>query len=335
MAHKTYGIDFGTSAIKIYKKGKGIILSERNVVSTVGKEKRPIAIGEKAYEMYEKEPPSIHVSFPLNHGVIAHMKDMIALWNYMNDHVTGKRKQKHQEYYLSVPADITEVEKQAFSQIVSEGDFKPKRVYLIDKPVANVYGLGLNLDRVHGICVLDIGADTTECTILSMGGIVVSKLLPHGGNYFDTFIRDYLRKEYNFVIGNRTAEQAKKEIISADGRELSTIVAGRDVLRGLPGERELHSQEVCPYIQGVFTEIAAELQSMIEHIPPEISTEIIEEGVYLTGGSSRIPGLGKLIHAATGIRINLAQNPQETVVRGLGYLSEHPKTAAKHALMIR
>ncbi len=335
MAHKTYGIDFGTSTIKIYKKGRGVILSERNVVSTVGKDKRPIAIGEKAYEMYEKEPPSIHVSFPLSHGVIAHMQDMIALWNYMNNHVTGKKKQKHQEYYLSVPADITEVEKKAFSQIVSDGESKPKKVFLIDKPVANAYGLGLNIEKAHGICVIDIGADTTECTVLSGGGIVVSRLLPYGGSCFDEFIRDYLRKQYNFVIGNRSAEQVKKQIVSADGREASTTVVGRDVLRGLPGELIIHSGEIYPYIQGVFKEIATAVQTMIEHTPPEISTEIIHEGIYLTGGSSKIPALGQIIHAATGIRINMVKEPQISVVKGLGYLSEHPKIAAKHAAMIR
>lgn len=335
MAHKTYGIDFGTGTIKIYKKGQGIILLERNVVSTVGKEKRPIAIGEEAYEMYEKEPPSIHVSFPLNHGVIAHMQDMIALWNFMNEHVTGKKKLKHQEYYIAVPADITEVEKQAYFQIVSDGDSKPKRVSLIDKPVATVYGLDIDLESVQGICIVDMGADTTEFTILSLGGIVVTKLLPYGGNYFDTFIRDYMRKQHNFVIGNRTAEQIKKQIISAVPQERSMKAIGRDVLRGLPREMEIHSQEIFPHVEEVFIQIAAAIQSMIEHIPPEISTEIMQKGIYLTGGSSQIAGLEQLIGNMAGVKVNMVPKPQETVVKGLGYLSEHPKIAAKHAVIIR
>ncbi|MDO4166607.1 MAG: rod shape-determining protein [Eubacteriales bacterium] len=335
MAHKTYGIDFGTSTIKIYKKGQGIILLERNVVSTVGKEKRPIAIGEDAYEMYEKQPPSIHVSFPLHHGVIAHMKDMIALWNFMNDHVTGKKKQKHQEYYIAVPADITEVEKQAYSQIVMDGDSKPKRVYLIDKPVATAYGLNLELETAQGIAIVDMGADTTECTILSQGGIVVTKLLPYGGNYFDTFIRDYMRKNHNFVIGNRTAEQVKKQIISAVPQDRSVKVVGRDVLRGLPGEMEIHSREIFPHVESVFVQIATAIQSMIEHIPPEISSEIMQNGIYLTGGSSQIAGVEKLLEQTAGVKVNMVSGPQETVVKGLGYLSEHPKIAGKHAVMIR
>lgn len=335
MAHKTYGIDFGTSTIKIYKKGQGIILSERNVVSTVGKEKRPIAIGETAYEMYEKQPPSIHVSFPLHHGVIAHLQDMIALWNFMNENVTGKKKQKHQEYYIAVPADITEVEKQAYSQIVTDGNSKPRKVCLIDKPVAAVYGLGMDLDSAQGICVVDLGADTTELTILSQGGIVVTKLLPYGGNYFDNCIRDYMRKKHNFIIGNRTAEQIKRNIISAEPSDKSFRAIGRNVLRGLPDEREIHSQEIFPLIENVFLQIATSIQSVIEHIPPEISTEIRQNGIYLIGGSSQIAGIDKLIQQTSGIHVNLVSKPQETVVQGLGYLSEHPKLAARYAVTIR
>ncbi|MDE6851251.1 MAG: rod shape-determining protein, partial [Lachnospiraceae bacterium] len=328
-------IDFGTSTIKIYKKGQGIILLERNVVSTVGKEKRPIAIGEDAYEMYEKQPPSIHVSFPLHHGVIAHLQDMIALWNFMNENVTGKKKQKHQEYYIAVPADITEVEKQAYSQIVTDGDSKPRKVCLIDKPVAAIYGMGMDLERIQGACIVDMGADTTELTILSQGGIVVTKLLPYGGNYFDTTIRDYLRKQYNFMIGNRTAEQVKKAVISAVPSERSYQASGRNVLRGLPDEIEIHSQEILPLTKGVFVQIATAIQSVIEHIPPEISTEIKQDGIYLTGGSSQITGIDHLIQEIAGVRVNLVSKPQETVVQGLGYLAEHPKLAARYAVTIR
>lgn len=335
MAHKTYGIDFGTSTIKIYKKGQGIILLERNVVSTVGKEKRPIAIGEDAYEMYEKQPPSIHVSFPLHHGVIAHLQDMIALWNYMNENVTGKKKQKHQEYYIAVPADITEVEKQAYSQIVTDGDSKPRKVCLIDKPVATIYGLGMDLESIQGSCIVDLGADTTELTILSQGGIVVTKLLPYGGNYFDIAIRDYLRKQYNFMIGNRTAEQVKKAIISAIPADRCYKASGRNVLRGLPDEMEIHSQEIYPLVQGVFTQIATSIQSVIEHTPPEISTEIKQNGIYLTGGSSQITGIDRLIQEIAGVKVNLVSKPQETVVQGLGYLAEHPKLAARYTMTIR
>lgn len=335
MAQKTYGIDFGTGTIKIYKKGKGIILLERNVVSTIGKEKKPIAIGETAYEMYEKEPPSIHVSFPLSHGVIAHMKDMIALWDYMNMTLSGKKKIKGCEYYLAVPADITDVKKKAYSQIISEGETKPKRVFLVDKPVANVYGLGINLEKARGILLVDVGADTTEITVLSLGGIVVTKLLPYGGNDLDNTIRNYIRKEYNFLIGNRTAEQVKKELVAAVPMEKIMQVVGRDMLKGLPGEITLTSGQISPLVTDFFAEIAVQTRSMLEHTPPEISTDIRERGIYLTGGSSRIQGLSQLIEQETSVRVNLAAKPQETAVSGLGYLSEHSKIASKYVTLMK
>ncbi|HBA97355.1 MAG TPA: rod shape-determining protein, partial [Lachnospiraceae bacterium] len=137
-----------------YKKGQGIILLERTVVSTVGSEKRPVAIGEQAYEMFEKEPPSIHVSFPLSHGVIADMHDMTALWNFMLSALSGRRKLKGGNFYLAVPADITKVEKHAYSRIISEGECKPKHIFLIDKPVADAYGLGLDVERSQGILIV-------------------------------------------------------------------------------------------------------------------------------------------------------------------------------------
>lgn len=335
MTQKTYGIDFGTSTIKVYKKGKGIVLLERNVVATVGKENRPVAIGEKAYEMYEKVPPSIHVSFPLSHGVVAQMQDMIALWNFMNEKVSGKKKNNGCEYYIAVPADITEVEKNAYSRIVSEGTTKPKRVFLIDKPIANAYGLGLDIEKAHGILIVDIGADTTEISVLSLGGIVVAQMLPYGGNYFDNCIRNYIRKEYNFVVGRRTAEQVKKSLVTAFPHEGAIQVAGRDVLRGLPGELQIQAENIYPLVQDVFQIIVSSVQSMLEHTPPEISSEIIRDGIYLTGGSSCIHGLDQLIANETGLKVNTTQNAQKTTVTGLGFLAEHPKTASKHAVMIK
>ncbi len=335
MAQKTYGIDFGTSTIKVYKKGKGIILLERNVVSTVGKENRPVAIGEEAYDMYEKVPPSIHVSFPLSHGVIANMQDMIALWNFMVARVSGKRKLKGGEFYIAVPADITEVEKAAYSRIITEGESKPKRISLIDKPIADAYGLGLDVEKSHGILIVNIGADTTEISILSLGGIVVSKLLPYGGNYFDNEIVNYVRKQYNFVIGRKTAEQIKRSLISVAPSEEKVRITGSDIVKGLPGEIQINSLEVNPLVKDVYFKITSEIHSMLEHTPPEISHEIKNNGIYLTGASSWIRGLDQLIANDMYLKVNTTKNAQKTVVTGLGYLAEHPKTAAKYAVVLK
>ncbi len=334
MAQKTYGIDFGTSTIKVYKKGQGIILLERNVVSTVGKENKPVAIGEKAYEMYEKAPPSIHVSFPLQHGVIAQMQDMVALWNFMASKITGNRKMKGGEFYIAVPADITEVEKQAYSHVIEESDYKPRRIHLIDKPIADAYGLGLDVQKSNGILIVNIGADTTEISILSLGGIVVTKLLPYGGNYFDTQIISYIRKQYNYIIGKKTAEQIKKSLISVFPTEQKLEIVGRDVLKGLPGEIQISSKEIHPGFSDTFDTIASSVRSMLEHTPPEISQEIIKKGLYLTGASSWIDGIDRLIADELNINVNTTKEAQKTVISGLGYLMDNPRLAAGYAVRL-
>lgn len=332
MAKKIFGIDFGTSAIKVYKKGDGIILLERTAVSTVGKEKKPIAIGEKSYEMYEKAPPSIHVSLPLSRGVVAHMDDMVALWNFMGHKISGKKKMSRCQFFLAVPADITEVEKNAYSRIITRSDSKPQKVCLIDKPIADAYGLGLDVEKSRGILIVNLGADTTEISILSLGGIVVSRLLPYGGNDFDRAIQNYVRKEYNFVIGLKTAEYIKKELVSTSRIDNTVSVVGRDVLKGLPGEIMVSSKEIYPLTKDIFFKIAAEIRSMIERTPPEISTEILHNGIYLTGGTSLIEGLDQFLANEVNIRVNTTNSAQKTVVSGIGYLSEHPKVAARYAV---
>lgn len=330
MAQKTYGIDFGTGTIKVYRKGQGIVMLERNVVSTVGKEKKPVAIGEKAFEMFEKAPPSITVTFPMKHGVISSMQEMAALWDFLYNKLNKHHKKKGADLFIAVPSDITDVEKQSYTRIVTEGESKPKKITLIDKPVADAYGLGINVEKISGILVVNIGSDTTEVSILSHGGIIVSKLLPYGGNYFDNQIINYIRKEYNFVIGKKTAEQVKKKLVSAFPTDDKMEFIGRDMVKGLPRTLTISSSEIHPKTYDVFETIANAIQSMLEHTPPEISHEIKERGLYLTGGSSWIRGIDRFLADETYIKVNTTDKAQETVIRGLGYLTEHPRLAAKY-----
>ena len=337
MAHKTYGIDFGTGTVKVYKKSEGIILNERTVVATVGKgaAQRPVAIGDKAYEMFEKVPPNIKVSFPLENGVISQMGDMISLWNFVLEKISGRRKAKNADFYIAVPADIREVDKNAYSRVVSESECKPHKVFLIHKPVADALGLDLDVENARGIMIVNVGAETTEISVLSLGGIVVSKLLPYGGNYFDEQIINYIRKEYNFVIGRKSAEQIKKTLVSAVPVDEKVTVVGRNVVKGLPGEVTVASSEIFPLVQGVFLSISAAVRSMLERTPPEIASEIAERGIYLTGGSSWIRGMDQLVANETRYKINTTKHAQRTVVTGLGYLAEHPKLAARYSIPLK
>ncbi len=334
MAHKTYGIDFGTGTVKVYKRSEGIILNERTVVATVGKgeEQRPIAIGDQAYEMFEKVPPNIHVSFPMENGVIAQMGDMTALWSFMMHKISPKKKLKNMDFYISVPADIREVDQNAYSKVVSEGDWNPRRVCLVYKPVADALGLNLDLGRARGVMIVNIGADTTEISVLSMGGLVTSKLLPYGGNHFDEQIMNYIRKERNFIIGRKSAEQLKKTLVSAVPVNARARVVGRNIVKGLPGEVTVGSEEIFPLVQGVFYSICTSIQSILEHTPPEIASEISERGIYLTGASSWLPGIDQLIANKTRHRVNTTKYAQRTVITGLGYLTEHPRAASRYCI---
>ncbi|MCR5586909.1 MAG: rod shape-determining protein [Lachnospiraceae bacterium] len=336
MAQKVYGIDFGTGTIKIYRKKDGIIMNEHNVIATVGKneDKRPIAMGDRAYEMFEKSPDSIHVNFPMKNGAVADLDDMIKLWDFMAEKVSGTPKLKGSEFYIAVPADFSEVDKRAFKQVVTEGQGKPKNVKLIDKPICDVLGLGIDLDSSSGILVVNMGADTTEISILASGGIIVTKLLPFGGNYFDMQILNYVRKNYNFVIGRRTAENLKKVLVSATNDEKEVTAFGRNVLTGLPGEIKISSSEIYPFISNVISDIAVQTKSIFEHTPPEITHSIKENGIYLTGGSSWVSGMDQFLANETMIKVNSTKHAQRTVISGLGVLVENPKIAQKYALSL-
>jgi rod shape-determining protein MreB len=245
---------------------------------------------------------------------------MVALWNYMGQKISGKKKLNRCQFYIAVPADITEVEKQAYSKIVTKAESKPPKICLIDKPVADAYGLGLDVEKSHGILIVNLGADTTEVSILSLGGIVVSKLIPYGGNDFDRAIQNYVRKEYNFIIGLKTAEQAKIDLISTVATDQTVTVVGPDVLKGLP------------LIKDIFYSLATQIRSMLERTPPEISSEIVHNGIYLTGGTSFIDGIDQFFANEVNVRVNTTKSAQKTVVAGIGYLSEHPKVAARYAV---
>lgn len=337
MAHKTYGIDFGTGTVKVYKRSEGIILNERTVVATVGKgaAQHPIAIGDKAYEMFEKVPPNIRVTFPMENGVIAQMGDMISLWNFMMTKISGKKKVKNPDFYIAVPADIREVDQNAYSKAVLGGECNPHKVCLIHKPIADALGLNLDVDKSRGIMIVNIGADTTEISVLSLGGIVVSKLLPYGGKYFDEQIINYIRKERNFVIGRKSAEQLKKALVSAVPSDENATVVGRNIVKGLPGEVTVASGEIFPLVKGVFYTISAAVRSMLERTPPEIAAQIAKDGIYLTGGSSWLRGMDQLVANETRYRINTTRHAQRTVITGLGYLTEHPKLAVKYSIPLK
>jgi rod shape-determining protein MreB len=326
MASKTYGIDFGTSTIKIYQKNDGIILDEKNIIA-IANRKHMIAAGNEAFEMYEKAPDNIQVTYPVKNGVIADIANMLDLLNFMLRKINkNKSKFPSAEFIVATPSDITEVEKRAFFDLVASSIAKAKNIKIVDKPIADAIGAGLDVTNARGVMIVNIGADTTEVSIMSLGGIVISKLIPIGGNRFDESIKSYVKKNYNLVIGDKTSENIKKKLASAFDMEVQYMkVYGRNVVTGLPTQVEISSAMVYESIVEYLYTIIDAIKIILERTPPEISSDIIDSGIYVTGGSASIYGLDKLIGKETDLKINICEDATNTVVNGLGKIIEDRK----------
>lgn len=325
MASKTYGIDFGTSTIKIFRKGQGIVLNERNVIAIADRD-RIIASGDEAYEMYEKAPANIKVTYPVRSGVIADVGNMMALLSQFMYKISGLKKPGSADYIVATPTDITEVERRSFYDLIASSNIKSGHIKIVEKPIADALGAGLDIMTARGVMVVDIGADTTEVSILSLGGIVLSKLIPVGGNKLDEAIKGIVKRQYNLYIGDKTAENVKKKLACAlPSLKASVKVYGRDVVNGLPTETEISSKTVYEAISEYLYTIIDAIRIILERTPPEISSDIIDSGIYITGGSARIFGLDELLHKETDLKINICENPAETVALGLGRIMEESR----------
>ena len=229
-----YGVDIGTSNFKMCCKDKEDILNEKNIIAIANK-KDLLAFGDEAYEMYEKAPENIEVSFPVKFGVIADIENMQTLLLSFFNKINGDKKAPgNTDFYIAVPTDVTEVEKRAFYELVADSKVKAKNIYIVDKPVADAIGAGLDVTKSRGIMIVNIGAETTEISVLSLGGIVISKSVKIGGNKLDDSIISNVRKVYNLVIGSKTAEGLKKELGSAvKAEEHFAVMSFQDFLSAL------------------------------------------------------------------------------------------------------
>ncbi len=312
----SYGIDLGTGNLKIYNKNAGKIVIEKNTIALVNRDEI-YAYGDEAYSMYEKAPDAIRVTFPVSGGVIAdynNMQIMIQdiLERSSHSHVRGS------DFVVAVPTDITEVEKKAFFDLFYKSRMKPKNVLLCDKPIADGIGLGLDVNEPTGVMVVDIGADTTEISVISLGGLVLSDLLHFGGNRLDESIISHVKKKFNLVIGRKTACQLKEEIGSALPDINGTLaVVGLDVVSGLPVEIKIDASVVYEAMKDNLSSICSAIKMILEKTPPEVSKDIIHSGIYLTGGGSKVKRLDRLFTDITNISVNTCEFPEETVVRGL------------------
>lgn len=325
MSTNVYGIDLGTCNLKIFCKSTGKVINEKNTIAIVNKNQL-YAFGNDAYAMYEKAPDSIQVSFPVVNGVIAdynNMQNMIGevLEKHVKNHI------KNAEFIVAVPTDITEVEKKAFFDLFYKSRFKPKNVLLCEKPIADAVGLQLDVNSPTGFMIVNIGADTTEISVISLGGLVLSDLLHFGGKRIDESIISHLKRNFSLVIGQKTAMYLKETLGCAlpEKEETFASIVGRDVVSGLPIEMDISSAVIYEAIKDNLSSICNSIKMILEKTPPELARDIIHSGIYITGGSSKIRRMDELFANITNIRVNTCELPEESAVRGLNKIVSDEK----------
>lgn len=315
MAYNVFGIDLGTNNIKIYSRNDDNILVEKNMIAIENKNTL-FAYGDSAFEMYEKAPANIQISYPLSNGVIADIKNMETLVRYfIGDLMKGSLKPA--DYYIAVPTDVTEVEKRAFYDLVKDAGVKAKKIMVVEKAVADGLGLDIDVKNSQGVLVVNVGYDTTEISILSLGGIVLSKLIKVGGVKFDESIRAAVRREFSLIIGGKTAENVKINLRELEEQGQGAIVYGRDIVTGLPVEREIPTKLVDECLMEHFHTIIDNVKVILERTPPELAADIYRHGIYLTGGASQVNHLAQELARGTGLNVNCAESPLTSVAVGL------------------
>ena len=319
---KDIGIDLGTANILIYVKGEGIVLNEPSVVAIEKDTKRIIAIGEEASLMLGKTPGKFVAIKPMKDGVIADFETTLAMLNYFVNKVKGFGFRKPR-IIICCPTETTEVEKNALREAAER--LGAKKVYLEEEPKVAAIGSGIDISKPNGNMIIDIGGGTTDIAILSLGDIVISKSLKIAGNTFDTDIKDFIKEKYKLLIGEKTAQTIKHEIGSVykDEKKKSMKVKGRDLVTGLPKTITLSSDEVCYALKDNVLKIIEAAKLVLEDTPPELSADIVENGIMLTGGGSLIRGINRLFSENLLVPVTIASNPLTSVVEGTGIMLEN------------
>ena len=314
MSNNAFGIDLGTCNIKIYNRSDDSVMVEKNMIAIENKDTL-FAYGDSAFEMYEKAPGNIHISYPLSNGVIADIRNMELLVKYFINNMS--KNFKAADYYIAVPTDVTGVEKRAFYDLIRDAGVKAKKIMVVEKAVADGLGLEIDVKNSQGVLIVNVGFDTTEISILSLGGIVLSRLIKVGGQKFDDAIRAAVRREFSLIIGGKTAENVKMALCDLEKEGKGAVVYGRDIVTGLPVERELPTNLIDDSLIEHFYTIIDNIKVILERTPPELAADIYRHGLYLTGGASSVNHLAELIQAGTGLKVNVSENPVTSVALGL------------------
>lgn len=323
MRNKDIGIDLGTANILIYVRGEGIVLSEPSVVAIDKDSGKVLAIGQKAHEMIGRTPGSVIAMKPLKDGVIADFDKTEIMLDYFIKKIKGKTLFSKPRILICCPSNITQVEKNAIREVAERTG--AKKVYVEEEPKVAAVGAGLEIGLPSGNMVIDIGGGTTDIAVLSLDGIVYSESIKVAGNTLDVDIIKYIKNKYKLLIGEVTAEQVKIKIgtVLEETKQKSMKVRGRDLLTGLPKTINITSAEIKDAIKDSIEMIIHCAKTVLEKIEPEISADIIDKGIVLTGGGALLEGLDKLIEKEIKVPVKIAKSPLTCVAEGTGIILEN------------
>ncbi len=328
---KDMGIDLGTANTLVYVKGKGIVLREPSVVAINDVTKRALAVGREAKQMIGRTPGNIIAIRPLKDGVIADFEVTQTMLKKFIEKVTSKSILASPRIIVCFPSGVTGVEKRAIEEATKQAG--AREVVLMEEPMAAAIGAGLPVDDATGSMIVDIGGGTTEVAVISLGGIVTSKSLRIAGNELDQSITSYIKKEFNLMIGERTAEQVKMEIGSAfqlDEVERVIDIKGRDLVTGLPKIIKVTEDQIRDALKEPVSAIIDSIKTTLEKTPPELAADIMEKGIMLAGGGALLRNLDALINHETHMPVHIAEQPLDCVALGAGKALENFDRIAKN-----
>jgi len=332
---KKIGIDLGTTNTLVFIPKRGVVINEPSVVAVSTIDKKILAVGEEARAMLGRTPDTITAMRPLKDGVIADYKTTAAMLRYFVNKALGGIRLFRPEVMVAVPAGITSTERRAvIDATIAAG---AKAAYIIKEPIVAAIGADIPIGSPSGHMVIDIGGGTSEMAVISLGGIVAATSVRIGGNHFDAAIVEYIRRTYGLNIGERTAERIKIEIGSAMYLEdrLSMDVRGRDAISGLPKTIRITSDDVSEGIQNELEGIIAAVKDVLHKTPPELSADIIDKGIIMTGGSSQLRNIDQLIQRATNVPVYVADEPLICVAKGTGIALENLESYKRSILAMR
>ncbi len=324
--NKSIGIDLGTANTLVYMKGKGVIMREPSVVAVDTKNDTVRFVGDEAKEVIGKTPGSIMVVRPLKDGVIADFDVTAAMLRIFIKKACGSSLIFKPTVIICIPSGVTEVERRAVRDAsINAG---AGQVMIIEEPMAAAIGAGLPVREATGSMVVDIGGGTSEVAVISLNGIVASRSVRTGGDEFDQAIINYIKRKFNLLIGERSAERIKIEVGTAYklDEDLKLEVKGRNLINGLPKNAEISSEDVREALSESLEKIVEAVKETLERTPPELAADIIDRGITLTGGGALLRGLDKLISNETGIDVYVAENPLDCVANGTGHVLDHMDT---------